>query len=81
MSWSGFKRGWRELRQSELSWQVFKRGQRELRHPPRKELTPEARKRMERSGELGFPAFLLSYQRPERPKPPVPDRDASDADE
>jgi hypothetical protein len=59
MSWSGFKRGWAELRRSELNWGVFKRGQRELMRPPKRDVSPEAKGRRERASELGFWLFLI----------------------
>ena len=60
MSWKGFKRGWRELRQRELSWTVFKGSWNELIHPPRHEIAPAERKQREQRHQLGFPLFLLS---------------------
>jgi hypothetical protein len=61
MSWRGVKRGWNELRQSELSWKVFKKGFDELLHPPDAHLAPEEKQQRARRHELGFPLFLLNY--------------------
>jgi hypothetical protein len=59
VSWKGFRRGWRELRQRELSWRVLKGSWDEFEHPPRREITPEERAQRARRSELGFPLFLL----------------------
>ena len=67
MSWKGFKRGWSELRQSELSWTVAKRSMNELTHPPKREITTEERTQRARRSELGFPMFLLSYSKRDEP--------------